>query len=178
MKAKRNFLDLIIIGALAAMLFSCSTQKRLQRAIEKNGIKESISFTVLKYPEYFRRDSIILHDTITRTDSVLIPEMSFSAPLRDSLEFMIHESDSLRIVIDTRSNTASVRIESRFVYVHDTIPIAIPCPPIDCPDTESLSDNIKSKTTFPGWGWLLIAFCVGACFKWITAKLFSVGFPR
>ena len=37
-----------------------SSQNKLQRRIEKHGIKESISFVTAKYPEYFKaKDTII-----------------------------------------------------------------------------------------------------------------------
>ena len=51
----KGLLIYVVIGFIALFaLSSCSSQKRLQRRIERHGIKESIGFITRKYPEYFK----------------------------------------------------------------------------------------------------------------------------
>lgn len=143
---------------IAFILTSCvSSQKKLQRRIEKNGIKESISFVVLKYPEYFKTKDTTLIDTIEIHDSIIVPGIEFDAPLRDSLTYWVHNSDSLQVVIDKISGSARVTVPPRIVSITDTIIIETEIPSVPCPDVEALSDNIKTESD-SNWLWILAAF--------------------
>lgn len=165
---KKHAVAITIFCLGLLLLESCSTQKRLQRSIEKHGIKESISFVGAKYPEYFRTDSVTVHDTIIRTDSIRIPGVDVSVSLRDSLDWLVHESDSLRIAVNTKTGKTRVVVEPRLIEVHDTIHIRTECPPIECPEVKKLGDNLRRDSSFPGWGWLIGVFFLGLYARKIT----------
>ncbi len=75
------------ITAIFALSSCVSSQRKLQRRIEKHGIKESISFITAKYPEYFKAKDTIIHDTIIKVDSVIVPENTTTVILTDSSNF-------------------------------------------------------------------------------------------
>jgi len=154
---------------LSAFTSCVSSQKKLQRRIEKNGIKESISFVVLKYPEYFEKTATVVHDTITEIDTIRIAPVDISAPLRDSLSFWVHNSDSLRLVIDKISGRATVSIPERVIFKHDTITIRAACPPVTMPNVDALKDNIETDSG-SDWVWYLVAFIAGG----IGASIFRI----
>jgi hypothetical protein len=77
-----RFFSIILI---CSFLVSCvSSQKKLQRRIEKHGIKESISFVSAKYPEYFESKDTTIHDTIIKVDSIIVPDIDTTVILSDS----------------------------------------------------------------------------------------------
>ena len=75
----------IAIGALTIFLMSscASSQKRLQRKIERHGIKESVSFVIYKYPEYFKTKDTIIHDTTIIEKVIEVPTIDTSIVLSD-----------------------------------------------------------------------------------------------
>tara|TARA_R110000744_G_scaffold152955_3_gene267235 strand:+ start:737 stop:1249 length:513 start_codon:yes stop_codon:yes gene_type:complete len=151
---------LAIILSLSFLFFSCSSQKRLKRAIEKNGIKESVSFAVLQYPEYFKS----IHDTVTESvivhDTIRIESDTIHANLIDSNNILLFSDSLVSIKVDKATNKAKIVIKERYVYRTDTVSVSLPCPDLICPDTESLQSNIKTGSG-SGWVWYLVAFLVG-----------------
>ena len=154
----KNFSFLVV---LIAILTSCSSQKKLQRRIEKHGIKESVSFVVLHYNEYFRADSVILTDTITVFDTLEVPKIDIKANLTDSLDYLVHYSDSLRLVINKKTGVARVFMPSKTIYLTDTVVNTVVCPEVICPDVQKLQSNIKNGLEIPSFVWLLVAFLIG-----------------
>ena len=150
-----------LIILLAAFFVSCSSQKKLQRRIEKNGIKESVSFVVLHYNEYFKSDSVTLTDTITILDTLEVHKIDIKADLTDSLDYLVHYSDSLRLVINKKTGVARIFIPSKTIYLTDTIVNTVVCPEVICPDVEKLQSNIKNGLEIPSFVWLLLAFLLG-----------------
>ena len=158
----------IAIGALTIFLMSscASSQKRQQRKIERHGIKESVSFVIAKYPEYFKTKDTIIHDTTIIEKVIEVPTIDTSIVLSDSSDFYHYKSDSLSILINKLTGKLKLNIKPRVVYLHDTVRIAIKCPQIICPDCEDLKDYTKEGPDFKWW-WLIVAGVVlGALYIW------------
>ena len=150
--------------SISILFCSCNSQKRLKRAIEKNGIKESISFTVLQYLEYFKS----VHDTVTETvtvhDTIRIESDTITANLIDSNGVLSFSDSLVSVKVDKVTNKVRVVVKERYLYRTDTVSVSLPCPELICPDTESLKSNIKSERG-SGWVWYLVTFLVGLYFK-------------
>ena len=170
MKASRKCTSLMYRVILILALFtSCvSSQKKLQRRIEKHGIKESISFVSNKYPEYFESKDTVIHDTIIKIDSVIVPEIDTTLILSDSSNFYHYRSDSLTLVINKLTGSTKIRIKQKTIYLHDTTFVEIPCPEIKCPD---IKDYTKQKSTFQWW-WVIVGLLVlGLFYIWINKNV-------
>ena len=152
-----------ILVSIASMFFfaSCSSQKKLQRRIERHGIKESIGFVTAKYPEYFKSKDTIIHDTIIKFDSIIVPTIDTTVILSDSSDFYHYRSDSLTLLIDKLTGHARIKIKQRTIYLHDTITVAVQCPEIICPDIE---DYTKERSTFKWWWVVLAVVILGALY--------------
>lgn len=158
----------IALGAVVIFLMSscASSQKRLQRKIERHGIKESVGFVIAKYPEYFKSKDTIIHDTLTIIKEVTPPTIDTTLVLSDSSNFWIHNSDSLSIIIDKLTGRLKLNIKPRTIYLHDTITVATECPQIICPDCEDLKDNSIVPSSFPWWLVILGLVLLGAFKIW------------
>ena len=163
MKVQKLLKILILIGCLTILLSSCiSSQKRLQRRIEHHGIKESISFVALKYPEYFKADSVTVHDTISIRDTIRIKADSVNVILNDSNGVLSFSDSLVSIRVNTSTNKAKIVIKERLVVRTDSVYVSIPCPEVTIPNVESLQSNIESGSGFgSGWVWYLVAFLIG-----------------
>lgn len=163
-RTSKMFMRLIFSIILALALTSCiSSQKKLQRRIEKHGIKESISFISNKYPEYFESKDTVIHDTIIKVDSVIVPEIDTTVILSDSSNFYHYRSDSLSLVINKLTGSTKIRIKQKTIYLHDTTYVEIPCPEIKCPEVK---DYTKQKSRFEWW-WVLVGLLVlGLFYIW------------
>jgi hypothetical protein len=160
---------LIIMTVLAVALSSCvSSQKKLQRRIEKHGIKESISFVVLKYPEYFRDTASIIHDTIVEHDTVPVPDLDTAIILGSALDYMIYKSDSLTAELNKATGELKIKYIRKPVYIHDTLYTKTECPEVKCPDCPDLQDNIKKENPFPWWMLILAITGIGVFYVWIN----------
>lgn len=131
----------LILIIIPAFLLNCSSEKHLKKAIEKHGIKESISFVAAEYPEYFRRDSVIIKDTLRIHDTIKVPELHFKAELADSLNYLVYRSDSLSIVIDKLTNILKLDIKPKEIIKYIEIPYLKKCPPLICPDIPPPKDS-------------------------------------
>jgi len=159
---------IFILLSITAMFFfcSCSSQKRLQRRVERNGIKESISFVIDKYPEYFKLKDTIIHDTTIIERRVEVPTIDTTVILSDSSNFYHYKSDSLTLLVNRLTGRVKIRIKQRTVYIHDTVTVSIPCPQIICPDCDDLKDYTKEGSVFKWW-WLIVAgVSLGAFYIW------------
>jgi hypothetical protein len=147
----------IVIALTAIILMaSCSSQKRLQRRVERHGIKESIGFVTAKYPEYFKSKDTTIHDTTIIERLVEVPTIDTTVILRDSSDFYHYISDSLSLLVNKLTGSVKIKIKQRKVYIHDTVRVAVDCPQIICPDCEDLKDYTKKGSSFQWW-WLIVA---------------------
>jgi hypothetical protein len=147
----------IAIALTAIILMaSCSSQKRLQRRIERHGIKESIGFVTAKYPEYFKSKDTTIHDTTIIERLVEVPTIDTTVILSDSSDFYHYMSDSLSLLVNKLTGSVKIKIKQRKVYIHDTVRVAIECPEVICPDCEDLKDYTKEGSSFKWW-WLIVA---------------------
>ena len=161
MTAQKILKLFILCGVLTILFCSCiSSQKRLQRRIEKNGIKESISFVTLKYPEYFKAKSETVHDTVFETDTIRIESDTVNVFLIDSSGFLSYSDSLVSVYVNKATNKAKIIVKEREVIRFDTVSVSVPCPEIICPDTDSLQSNIESENG-SGWVWYLVAFLIG-----------------
>jgi len=161
---------LIYIAIALAFVFfmaSCaSSQKKLQRRIERNGIKESIGFVTQKYPEYFKSKDTIIHDTTIIERLVEVPTIDTTVILSDSIDFYHYKSDSLTLLVNKLTGSVKIKIKQRKVYIHDTIRVAVECPEIICPDCEDLKDYTKEGSGFKWWWLILGGVILGAFYIW------------
>lgn len=150
---------LILAALLSWFLTSCaSTQTKLKRSVEKHGIGESVAFMATTYPKFFKTLDTVLLDTVMIHDSIIVPGIDFDAPLRDSLNYWVHNSDSLRVVIDKISNRVAVTLPPRIVSVTDTVIIETVAPAIPCPDLDGIQIRTETETNY---GWIVAAFIAG-----------------
>jgi uncharacterized protein YceK len=126
---KDRFIYIAIFALLLTIALSgCSSKRKLQRAINKHGQKESIAYIFDKYPEYFKQDSIIIHDTIKYVVKESFVDTFFTF-LSDTVIIENNRVITKLIKSDIGYSLSSTCKEDT-VY----IPIAVPCPPLTCPD--------------------------------------------
>jgi len=159
----------ILTVLISSFLVSCiSSQKKLQRRIEKHGIKESIGFVVAKYPEYFESKDTTIHDTIIKIDSIIVPEIDTTVILSDSADFWHYKSDSLNLVIDKLTGRTKIHIKTRTIYLTDTTFVEVPCPEIKCPE---IKDYTKKEIEFKWW-WVVLGLVVlGLFYIWMNRNV-------
>jgi hypothetical protein len=157
---------IFVISILVFVISSCSSEKRLQRRVERHGIKESIGFVISKYPEYFKSKDTIIHDTIIKHDTIVPVQLDTMLILSDSSNFYHYRSDSLNIIIDKLTGRLKLNYKPRIIYLHDTIKVETKCPQIICPDCEDLKDYTKEGSGFKWW-WLIVGGVIlGAFYIW------------
>ena len=163
----KGLLIYVVIGFIALFVMSsCSSQKRLQRRIERHGIKESISFVTAKYPEYFKSKDTTIHDTTIIERVVEVPTIDTTVILSDSSDFYHYKSDSLTLLVNKLTGRVKIKIKQRTVYLHDTVTVSVPCPEIICPDCDNLKDYTKEGSSFQWW-WLIVSgVLLGAFYIW------------
>ena len=147
-------------------LTSCSSEKKLQRRVERHGIKESIGFVINKYPEYFKTKDTIIYDTTIIERSVEVPTIDTTVILSDSSNFYHYKSDSLTLLVNRLTGRVKIRLKQRMVYVHDTVRVSIPCPQIICPDCDDLKDNTKKGSGFKWWWVFVSGVILGVFYIW------------
>ena len=158
------FIALGIVAIFA--LSSCSSQKKLQRRIEKNGIKESITFITKKYPEYFKSKDTIIKDTIVIQDTIRIKADTVTAFLSDSSNFLTLNNDSISLTIDKATNKIRIVYKERLVPITKVIYRSVPCPTIVCPDCDDLKDYTKDVFSFPWWLLIVGGVLLGGFYIW------------
>ncbi len=156
---------LIILSAL--FMISCaSSQKKLQRRVEKHGVPESIAFMAAKYPPYFKKKDTVVKDTILIHDTIVTKADTVTTFLSDSSGFLTLNNDSINLTVDKATN------EVKIVYKEKKIPYAkivyrdVACPEIDCPDC----DNLVLDKKGPSYIWYVLVFLLG----FYTPKLFKL----
>jgi hypothetical protein len=158
----------ILILLLIALLSSCSTEKKLKKAINNHGQKESVAFIVATYPEYFKRDSIIIKDTIRQEIPIYLPEYVIDSTFADLADSLVIENDKLRVQLRKVPTgwqlSATSKADTLYKFIE--IPIEVPCPPITCPDID------KIQIHFNKWPWVFIGFILGIIFTLLTIGIF------
>ncbi len=146
-----------VIILLSLLFISCSSEKKLHSAIQKHGIKESVGYVVTKYPEYFKQESITIHDTLIKRDTITIePKLyDFQAEL-DSLNMFKFENEKLKLSINKNTGKGKVIIKSDTIFRIDTLYREIKCPEIVCPDIDKLDCDKSDKN----YNYLLIILAV------------------
>lgn len=157
-------LGLVLMAFLA--LTSCSSEKKLQRRVERHGIKESIGFVINKYPEYFKSKDTIIHDTIIKHDTIAPPQLDTTLILSDSSNFYHYRSDSLNILIDKLTGRLKLNYKPRVIYLHDTVTVSVKCPQIICPDCDDLKDYTKDGSGFKWWWVFVSGVILGVFYIW------------
>ena len=133
-----------ILTIILIILTSCSTEKKLQKAINKHGQKESIEYIVKKYPEYF--NSFLVKDTVEvlYKDTVFIKESSLDTTFIADLDgTYVAENQSLKLEITKLNNKlkAKINVKPKEIIVEKEIkvPVQIEKP---CPDLDIFQKNI------------------------------------
>jgi hypothetical protein len=170
MKIKTNYnlsgivFFLFFIFLLGTLLTSCSTEKALIRKVEKHGIKESVSLLAVRYPEYYKTEQIILHDTIRDTISVIVPGIQIDSTFSELADSLTIENDKLKIQLKKVPNgwQLSGSVKPDTIYWPIEIPFQVPCPPITCPDIDKL------QTADNKWKWVGIGFMAAVFFMWLV----------
>jgi len=112
----KGLLIYVVIGFIALFaLSSCSSQKRLQRRIERHGIKESIGFVTAKYPEYFKSKDTTIHDTTIIERRIEVPTIDTTVILSDSSDFYHYKSDSLTLLVNKLTGRVKIKIKQRTI---------------------------------------------------------------
>jgi hypothetical protein len=157
----------IILGFLSIFFMSsCSSEKRLQRRVERHGIKESIGFVTTKYPEYFKSKDTIIKDTIIINDTIVLKADTITAFLSDSSNFLTLNNDSISLTIDKATNRIKIVYKERLVPITKVIYREVPCPKVICPDCDDLKDNTKTGGSFKWWWVILPVFILGLFYIW------------
>ena len=161
---KQLLYSIILIASLSSCI---SSQKKLQRRIEKHGIKESISFVSNKYPEYFESKDTTIHDTIIKVDSIIVPDIDTTVILSDSTNFWHYKSDSLNLIINKLTGRTKIHIKTRTIYLTDTTFIEVPCPEIKCPE---IKDYTEEKRKFEWWWFIVGLLVLGLFYIWSNSN--------
>jgi len=162
---KQLLYSIILIASLSSCI---SSQKKLQRRIEKHGIKESISFVSNKYPEYFESKDTTIHDTIIKVDSIIVPDIDTTVILSDSTNFWHYKSDSLNLIINKLTGRTKIHIKTRTIYLTDTTFIEVPCPEIKCPE---IKDYTEEKRKFEWWWFIVGLLVLGLFYIWMNKNV-------
>ena len=138
---------LTVLGIFALLaLTSCNTEKRLARAINKHGQKESVTYVVKEYPEYFK--DFIVKDTV---EVVLRDTVTVEATTLDTLFIIdeqdgtyVAENDALKLEIVKLNNKLQAKVTGKpkeiIVEKKVEVPVEIDRP---CPDTAIFYQDLQ-----------------------------------
>lgn len=161
--AMKNLLKLTITIVIAILLTSCNTQKQLQKAINKNGQRESVGYIIAKYPEYFQERQF--HDTIRDTIKVVVEKYVYDTIIQlDSTSII--ENENLKITITRLGNgKISVRtiVKEKVVQVpyEKVVTVSAPCPDIAKLQLEPKKSEIQVVYKWWSWvTWIIIALYI------------------
>jgi hypothetical protein len=133
-----------ILTLVLIILTSCSTEKKLQKAINKHGQKESVEYVVKKYPEYF--NNFLVKDTVEvlLKDTVIVEETFLDTIFVADVDgTYVAENESLKLQITKLNNKlkAKVNVKPKEIIVEKEIkvPVQIEKP---CPDLQIFQNNI------------------------------------
>jgi hypothetical protein len=143
----RRILNLlgITIALILLVLTSCSTEKKLQKAINKHGQKESVGYIVNKYPEYFTSFSTV--DTVTIKDTVLIPtsELDTLFIIDEQDGTYVAENEALKLEVIKLNDKLKVKgtVKPKTITIEKEVPVIVNKP---CPDSFLQKDTIQALT--------------------------------
>jgi hypothetical protein len=137
---------LTVLGIFALLaLTSCNTEKKLAKAINKHGQKESVTYVVEKYPEYFKdfivrdtvqvtvRDTIKIEKTVLDTTFTMAEDGTLVAE-NEHLKFELTKlGDKYKAVLTGKPKEI---IKEKIVNV----PVEVDKP---CPDTEIFYQDLS-----------------------------------
>lgn len=143
--------SVIILGLI--ILTSCSTEKKLQKAINKYGQKESVEYIVKKYPEYFNnylvKDTVdvIIHDTIITQEIKLDTVFVFN---EDGTYTAENESLKLELTKLNNKLKAKVNVKPKEIIIEKKVEVPIqvekPCPDLELFKSSVIALNYKIKS--------------------------------
>ena len=154
---------------LALLLFSSciSSQKKLQRRIEKHGIKESIGFVQGQYPEYFKSKDTTIHDTIAIHDTIVTERHFVDTVLQlDTSNIFKFENERLKLRLNRLTGQLNAEIKPDTVYYSKTVTVATKCPELICPD-------VVIERTKNNWLYIFAAFFLGLILIPLLSKVVS-----
>jgi hypothetical protein len=168
----KNFTLCIILFAL--LLSSCSTEKKLSRAINKHGQKESVAFIVKNYPEYFKYEAQIVHDTVP----VIITESKVDTTFIELRDTITIQNERIKVVLQKTDQgwnlSGTVKADTVFV------PVQVQCPPLTCPDM----DKIQTGSTWTQYlvsgslGFMLALIIIYLLFSFAYSQKGERGMPK
>lgn len=171
----------LILGAIVILSFAkCNPEKKLQKAINKNGQKESVAYIVTHYPEYFKAKEI--HDTIESVVTLTVEPQTINDYVSryDFYDIfylnktIIKQNDSLKIELSKdRNGGIKIKAESKKLTATTTvtIPIVTKCP--ECPDIDKLKKSYEEESTLQKFyrviSWFfIIATIIILTYKYVT----------
>jgi predicted small secreted protein len=161
---------------MATMLISCNTEKGLQKAINKNGQKESVAYVVAKYPEYFINTTKT--DTIRDTIRIEIPSIQFDTIVKFDSTFFYENAD-LKISLQKLANgkiKVITKIKDRVIEkpIETIVKVSVPCPDVDklqLPVKETKIQWLYKITTWLLWLLVLVYLAYRIFIKKIIDRL-------
>lgn len=132
----------------------CGPTKRLETAVKKLGVKESIGYMAKTYPEYF--NPTIQHDTVLTVvevpivkDSIITNTLncdSLMKQLTDGTTVILAENNKLKLELFKVKGGFKVKsnVKPDTVKVPVNVPVEIRVP---CPDTSILANENKDLKT-------------------------------
>jgi predicted small secreted protein len=158
----KNIAILITTILIAILLSSCNTQKALQKAINKNGQRESVAYVVAKYPEYFINTEKT--DTIRDTIKVVVEKITHDTIIKLDSTFFFENKDLKLILVRLSNGKIKVRAEIKEKVIlkpyEKVVKLYIPCPDV-------LKLQIPVKETK-----MQFLYKVMSWFSWIVILLF------
>lgn len=152
---------------------ACSPTKKLETAVKRVGVRESINYLTEKYPEYF---SVKYQDVIVyKTDTVFIQPKDgtiVSTIIHDTIYF---KDKNVDIKVNKNTGKGHYKLPADTVFKHDTIRVPVK---VKCPETFIYTDKIKSlelkhlkyknKTT---WTIVILSFLLSLAIVYFIFKI-------
>jgi hypothetical protein len=127
-----KYLTILLLGVT---LLACNTEKRLQKAVNKHGQKESMEYMIKRYPEYFIDYTFTDTVLVPVIDTLKVPEITLDTlfiPQPDGT--FVAENESLKIQIYKLNNELRLKgtCKEREIIVEREVSVPVevtkPCP--------------------------------------------------
>jgi hypothetical protein len=138
---------LILIGLA---MTSCNPEKKIKRSLNKNGVRETATYIAKNYPEYFKRDTIRLRDTIKEKVPVYIPAIEKDSSAKADTakcKELFYSDKHLTFAYNTDSNgigKTHYKIHDRTITKEVKVPVYIEVPGNVGP-TMAIIDQLKEE---------------------------------